>query len=47
MTNLDMFNGGGNRSWTLKAMSDNYLIRMDVFSGAFYNYPVPSHDRKE
>lgn len=41
--NPDLFNGGGNRSWTLKAMSDNYLIRMDVFSGAFYACPTSAY----
>lgn len=38
--NPDLFNGGGNSTWTLTAASGTYNVRMDVFSGAFYACPV-------
>lgn len=38
--NPDLFNGGGNSTWTLTAASGTYYVRMDVFSGAFYACPV-------
>ncbi len=41
--NPDLFNGGGNPTWTLKAVSDSYLVRMDVFSGAFYACPTSAY----
>lgn len=38
--NPDLFNGGGNATWTLKGNSGAYYVRMDIFSGAFYACPV-------
>ena len=38
--NLDLFNGGGNSTWTLKGNGGTYYVRMDVFSGAFYACPL-------
>lgn len=35
----DLFSGIGNNEWILKCISDNYTIRVDIFSGAFYATP--------
>lgn len=41
--NPDLFNGDGNATWTLKSISDTYLIRMDLFSGALYACPTSGY----
>ena len=41
--NPDLFTGGGNTTWTLKANTGTYYVRMDVFSGAFYACPVAGY----
>uniref|UniRef100_A0AB33JIG4 Uncharacterized protein n=1 Tax=Prevotella sp. GTC17262 TaxID=3236797 RepID=A0AB33JIG4_9BACT len=41
--NPDLFTGGGNSTWTLKANSGSYLIRLDAFSGALYACPTTAY----
>ena len=38
--NPDIFNGGGNATWTLKGAGGQYYVRMDIFSGACYICPM-------
>lgn len=41
--NPDLFNGGGNPTWTLKSAGGEYYVRMDPFSGAFYACPTGAY----
>ena len=41
--NPDLFDGGGNPTWTLKSVSDTYHVRMDIFSGTFYAAPTSAY----
>ncbi|MDR0748249.1 MAG: hypothetical protein LBF62_01600 [Tannerellaceae bacterium] len=39
----DLFDGIGNTTWTVSSVDGTYIIRVDIFSGAFYACPMTGY----
>ena len=43
LPSADLISGGGNATWKLNSFTGTYIVRLDVFSGAFYICPVDGY----